>query len=93
LNKLKNLSQEDLNQISDFISSTAQNYILQKVSGKEITDLDIQVELSYKEELEVDVTVDLLMDDLSIDRPEIATESIDYALDQLEILLDENYRT
>lgn len=87
------MSQEDLNQISDFISSTAQNYILQKVSGKEITDLDIQVELSYKEELEVDVTVDLLMDDLSIDRPEIATESIDYALDQLEILLDENYRT
>jgi hypothetical protein len=93
LNKLKNLSQEDLNQISDFISSTAQNYILQKVSGKEITDLDIQVELSYKEELEVDVTVDLLMDDLSIDRPEIATEAIDYALNQLEILLDENYRT
>ncbi|MDP1553653.1 MAG: DUF3194 domain-containing protein [Methanobacteriaceae archaeon] len=93
MNKLKNLSQEDLNQISDFISSTAQNYILQQVSGKEITDLDIQVELSYKEELEVDVTVDLLMDDLSIDRPEIATEAIDYALDQLEILLDENYRT
>ncbi len=93
MNKLKNLSQEDLNQISDFISSTAQNYILQQVSGKEITDLDIQVELSYKEELEVDVTIDLLMDDLSIDRPEIATEAIDYALDQLEILLDENYRT
>jgi hypothetical protein len=93
LNKLKNLSQEDLNQISDFISSTAQNYILQQVSGKEITDLDIQVELSYKEELEVDVTIDLLMDDLSIDRPEIATEAIDYALDQLETLLDENYRT
>lgn len=87
------MSQEDLNQISDFISSTAQNYILQQVSGKEITDLDIQVELSYKEELEVDVTIDLLMDDLSIDRPEIATEAIDYALDQLEILLDENYRT
>lgn len=93
MNKLKNLSQEDLNQISDFISSTAQNYILQQVSGKEITDLDIQVELSYKEELEVDVTIDLLMDDLSIDRPEIATEAIDYALDQLETLLDENYRT
>ena len=87
------MSQEDLNKISDFISSTAQNYILQKVSGKEITDLDIQVELSYKEELEVDVTIDLLMDDLSIDRPEIATEAIDHALDQLEILLDENYRT
>lgn len=87
------MSQEDLNQISDFISSTAQNYILQQVSGKEITDLDIQVELSYKEELEVDVTIDLLMDDLSIDRPEIATEAIDYALDQLETLLDENYRT
>lgn len=87
------MSQEDLNQISDFISSTAQNYILQQVSGKEITDLDIQVELSYKEELEVDVTIDLLMDDLSIDRPEIASEAIDYALDQLEILLDENYRT
>lgn len=93
MNKLKNLSQEDLNQISDFISSTAQNYILQQVSGKEITDLDIQVELSYKEELEVDVTIDLLMDDLSIDRPEIASEAIDYALDQLETLLDENYRT
>lgn len=87
------MSQEDLNQISDFISSTAQNYILQQVSGKEITDLDIQVELSYKEELEVDVTIDLLMDDLSIDRPEIASEAIDYALDQLETLLDENYRT
>jgi hypothetical protein len=91
-NKLKKLSQDDLNQISDFLSSSAQNFILQRVSRKEINDLDINVELSYKDELDVDISVDLSLDDLSTSNPDIADEAIDYSLDILESYLDENYR-
>ncbi len=86
------MSQEDLNQISDFLSSSAQNFILQRISRKEINDLDINVQLSYEDELEVDITVDLSLDDLSTSNPDIADEAIEYSLDILETFLDENFR-
>lgn len=86
------MSQDDLNQISDFLSSSAQNFILQRISRKEINDLDINVQLSYKDELEVDITVDLSLDDLSTSNPDIADEAIEYSLDILETFLDENFR-
>lgn len=87
------MSQEDLNQISDFISSTAQNFILQQVPRKEITDLDIKVELSYKEELDVDVIIDISFDELSKHNVDLAEEAIEYSLDALESFLDANFRT
>ncbi len=86
------MSQEDLNQISDFLSSSAQNFILQRVSRKEINDLDINVKLSYKDELDVDITIDLSLDDLSTSDSDIADEAIEYSLDILETYLDENFR-
>jgi hypothetical protein len=92
-NKLKNLTQEDLNQISDFISSSAQNFISQKVSQKEINDLDIKVELSYDEKLEVDITIDLSLDDLSSASPDIVDEAIEHSFEVLEPFLDLNFRT
>lgn len=87
------MSQEDLNQISDFISSTAQNFILQQVSQKEITDLDIKVELSYKEELDVDVIIDISFDELSKSDQDLADNAVDYSLEALETFLDDNFRT
>lgn len=86
------MSQDDLNQISDFLSSSAQNFILQRISRKEINDLDINVQLSYKDELDVDITVDLSLDDLSTSNLDIADEAIEYSLDILETYLDENFR-
>lgn len=92
MKKLKKLSQEDLDQISDFISSTTQNFILGKVSRKEISDIDIKVELSYDEELDVDISIELLLDELSAQDPEIVNEAVDFAHLELDKFLDENYR-
>jgi hypothetical protein len=90
--KLRNLSQEDLEQISEFVSSAAQNFILQHVSRKEIVDMDIKVEMSYDEELDVDLSIDLAFDKLSTQDPEIVNTAVNFAHEELDKFLDENYR-
>ncbi|MCK9152055.1 DUF3194 domain-containing protein [Methanobacterium alcaliphilum] len=92
MKKLKNLSQEDLDQISDFISSTTQNFILGQVSKKEISDIDIKVELSYSEELSVDISIELFLDQLSNQDPEIVNEALEFAHNSLDKFLDDHYR-
>lgn len=86
------MSQEDLDHISDFISSTTQNFILGRVSKKEISDMDIKVELSYSEELDVDISIELVLDELSTQDLEIVNEAVEYAHNELDKFLDENYR-
>jgi hypothetical protein len=90
--KLKNLSQEDLDQISEFVSSAAQNFILQHVSRKEILDMDIKVEISYDEVLDVDLSIDLDLDELSTQDPAVVNEAVIFAHEELDKFLDENYR-
>ncbi len=93
MNKLKKLSQEDLSKISDFAVSTAQNFIFDRVSKKEIIDLDLNTHITYEEELNVDIQIELSLDDLcSIDEG-IADAAVEYAIKELEKYLDENYRS
>ena len=91
MSKLKNLSREDLVIISDFVSSSAYNFILKYCSKKEINDLDIQVELSYDDELDVDILIDLSFDNLTKSKSNIANDAIDFTLKELDLFLNNNY--
>lgn len=94
MSKLNNLTTDDLEHISEFISTQVNEYLFEKISIKEIIDLDIHVENSYEnEQLDVDVSVDLELDDLSkVNEDDIIQDAIDYALENLDLFLDENYR-
>lgn len=92
MSNLKNLSKEDLLVISDFISSSAHNFIFNHCSKKEIDDLNIQVEVLYDNELDIDILIDLSFDDLTKDKSNIANDAINFALYELDLFLDNNYR-
>ncbi len=84
---MKELSDVDLDKISEIAVSSAESYILSRVSKKEIVDIDINVELIYNDELDVDITVDIIFDDLSSADPEIAHEAADFAISEIEKIL------
>ncbi|KAF5089068.1 DUF3194 domain-containing protein [Methanobacterium aggregans] len=93
MNKLKRLSSEDLDTISEFTASAAENFIFKKVSRKEVLDFNVDVKMDYEEELNVEVEVHIVFDDLSDAGDEIAGEAVDHALNELGKFLDDNYRT
>ena len=88
MGKLKKLTDEDLDKISEIAVSAAQDFVLAKVSKKEIDDIDINVELNYEDGLDVNITVDIVFDDLSVADPKIADEAADHALLEMEKFLD-----
>ncbi|MGZ7136558.1 MAG: DUF3194 domain-containing protein, partial [Methanobacterium sp.] len=67
--------------------STAQDFILSKVPKKEIIDIDITVELSYNNELDVDISVNIIFDELSSVDPKIADEAVDHAIKEIDKIL------
>jgi hypothetical protein len=86
---LKKLTDEDLDKISEIAVSAAQDFILSKVSKKEIIDIDINVELNYNDSLDVNVAVDIQFDDLSSADTKIADEAADHAFLEIEKFLGE----
>ncbi|KZX12674.1 DUF3194 domain-containing protein [Methanobrevibacter filiformis] len=91
MKKLKSLNQEELDEISDFLSSTAIDYILSKVSSKELLDIDVNIEISYKTELDVDMSIALDFDEFSSCNNELINQTIDISLSALDSFLD-SYR-
>jgi hypothetical protein len=91
MSKLIDLNQEDLVVISNFISSSVHDFIFKHCSKKEITDLDIHVELSYDDELDIDISIDLSFDNLTKNKSNIANDAIDFALNELDSFLNNNY--
>lgn len=81
---MKKLSDTELDEISEIAVSSAENFVLSRVSKKEIIDIDISVELVYSDKLDVDVTVNIIFDDLSSADPGIADEAADYAIKEIE---------
>ena len=69
VSKLKKLSQDDLDDISDFFASLVENKILSQVkSQKEILAMDLNIHIDYNDEnekLDIDVDVDIDTDELS----------------------------
>lgn len=86
------MSPEDLNEISDFLFSTAQDFILNQLPIKEINDLDVKSEISYEEELDVDLSIELQVDELCVWEEDIVNQALDFTFKALESFLDENYR-
>ena len=84
---MKKLTDEELNEISEIAVSSAEDYVLSRVSKKEIIDIDINVELIYSDGLDVDVTVNIIFDDLSSADPQIADDAADYAIKEIEKFL------
>lgn len=84
---MKKLTDEELNELSEIAVSSAEDYILERVSKKEIIDIDINVELVYTGELNVDVTVNIIFDDLCSADPQIADDAADHAIKEIEKFL------
>lgn len=84
---MKKLSDSELDEISEIAVSSAEEYILSRVSKKEIIDIDISVELIYNDTLDLDVIVNIIFDDLSSADPQIANEAADFAISEIEKIL------
>ncbi|MDR0912388.1 MAG: DUF3194 domain-containing protein [Methanobrevibacter sp.] len=91
MTNLKKLNQEDLEDITEFLSTTANNFIFKNVKSKEVIDLDINIDLSYDDELNVKIAVDLDFDKFSNASSNLADETIDYTLNKLDEYLNKNY--
>ena len=88
MSKLRKLTDEDLNKISEIAVLSAQDFIFAEVSKKEINDIDINVKLDYDEGLDVNIIVDIVFDDLSSVDTKIADEAADHALLEIEKFLN-----
>ena len=84
---MKKLTDDELNEISEIAVSSAEDYVLSRVSKKEILDIDINVELIYNDGLDVDVNVNIIFDDLSSADPKIADDAADHAIKEIEKFL------
>ena len=96
LSKLKELSEDDLEDISNSLSETIVKKISSSVkSPKKILDMDVSIEITYPDEngeLDVDASIEIDTDELS----DLSNERIDEVIDESYIELDEyineNYR-
>lgn len=88
---MRKLTDQELDEISQIAVEAAENFILSRVSKKEILDLQINVELTSQEGLDVDMYVDLDLDELSAaDENEISQKAVDVALERIDEYIDEN---
>ncbi len=89
VSKLKELSEDDLEDISNFLSETIEKKIQASVkSQKEILDMDVSIEITYPDEngeLDVDASIEIDTDELS----DLSNERIDEVIDESYLELDE----
>ena len=90
---MKKLNDQELDKVSDVAVDAAEKYIFSRVSKKEIRDLDINADITYQDVLNVAITVDINLDELStVDENELAENAVEAALNELDIFVDENFR-
>ena len=89
VSKLKELSEDDLEDISNFLSETIEKKIQASVkSQKEILDMDVSIEINYPDkngELDVDASIEIDADELS----DLSNERIDEVINESYLELDE----
>ena len=89
VSKLKKLSEDDLEDISNFLSEIIVKKIQSSVkSQKEILDMDVSIEIVYPDEngeLDVDASVEIDTDELS----DLSSERIDEVIEESYLELDE----
>jgi Protein of unknown function (DUF3194) len=77
---LKKLTDQELEKISEAAISAAESFIFSQVSKKELLDLELNLELSQEDELNVEVEVILYLDELSRARETLAEEAAEAAI-------------
>ena len=87
---MRKLSDQELDEISELASKSAENFIYSKVSKKEVTDLDIKVTLDYHTGLDVDILIDIQFDPLSQADKNIADEAAAHAIEEIDDYLADN---
>ena len=96
VSKLKKLSEDDLDVISDFFADIIEKKISASVkSQKEILAMDVNINIDYNDEseqLDIDVDVDIDTDELSNLSDERINQLIDEAYVELDDYIDENFR-
>lgn len=96
VSKLKELSEDDLEDISNFLSETIVKKISSSVkSQKEILDMDVSIEITYPDEngeLDVDASIEIDTDELSNLSSERIDEVIDESYLELDEYINEHYR-
>lgn len=94
--KLKKLSEDDIGDISNFLSDTIERKISSSLkSQKEILSMDISINVLYpdeKGELDVDASIDIDLDELSKLSNEKIEEVIDESYLELDEYINENFR-
>ena len=89
VSKLQELSEDDLEDISIFLSETIVKKISSSVkSQKEILDMDVSIEIDYPNEngeLDVDASIEIDTDELS----DLSSERIDEVIEESYLELDE----
>lgn len=94
--KLKKLSQEDLDTISDFFADVINDKINASVkSPKEIINMDVNIKVSYdeeNEELDVDVDFNIEADELSKLTDEKVDEVFQESYSELDEFINEHFR-
>ena len=93
MSKLKQLTTEDLSNISNDFGEILEREVSKVISTKELEDLDLDIVLNYEDnQLDVDVDVGVIFDELSeINQDQIA-KAIDEAYLKFDSYIDENYR-
>ena len=96
VSKLKKLSEDDLEDISNFLSEIIVKKIQSSVkSQKEILDMDVSIEIVYPDEngeLDVDASIEIDTDELSNLSNERIDEIIEESYLELDEYINENYR-
>lgn len=96
VSELKKLSEDDLEQISDFLSNTIEKKISSSVkSKKEILSMDVVINIVYPDEnggLDVDASIDIDTDELSNLSDERINEVIEESYLELDEFINENFR-
>ncbi|MBE6508324.1 MAG: DUF3194 domain-containing protein [Methanobrevibacter sp.] len=93
MSKLKVLTPEDLETISDDFGEILEREVSKSMSMKELEDLDLDIVLSYEnEQLDVDVDVGVMFDELSEITQDQVTQAIDEAYIKFDAYIDENFR-
>ena len=95
MKKLKNLSENDLNDISDFLSNEINKELSKILSNKEIINLEINIEAMFDDKdknLDVDADINVETDGLRDIPKETIQETIDIAYKKLDNYIEANYK-
>ncbi|MBO4516347.1 DUF3194 domain-containing protein [bacterium] len=96
VSELKKLSEDDLEDISDFLAETIEKKIASSVkSQKEILNMDVIINIVYPDEngeLDVDASIEIDTDELSNLSNERIDEVIEESYLELDEYINENYR-